>query len=72
MRSGVLDRLIGPQNKTLNETNPSINAKLPATKDNPWAGGSKLLHPVIAPPGKEPLHQHPFVGTKTGQNQNGC
>jgi pilus assembly protein CpaF len=35
----VLDRLIGPQNKTLNETNPTINAKLPATPHNPggWA-----------------------------------
>jgi len=34
----VLDRLLGPQNKTLNETNPSINAKLPATPDNPGGG----------------------------------
>jgi pilus assembly protein CpaF len=50
----VLDRLIGPQNKTLNETNPSINAKLPATKDNPGGGRIKALHPVIAPPGKNP------------------
>lgn len=50
----VLDRLIGPQNKTLNETNPSINAKLPATKDNPGGGRIKALHPVIAPPGRNP------------------
>jgi len=48
----VLDRLIGPQNKTLNETNPSINAKLPATLHNPGGGRIKALHPVIAPPGR--------------------
>ncbi|HNR03095.1 MAG TPA: ATPase, T2SS/T4P/T4SS family [Anaerolineaceae bacterium] len=50
----VLDRLIGPQNKTLNETNPSINAKLPSTPDNPGGGRVKALHPVIAPPGRNP------------------
>lgn len=50
----VLDRLIGPQNKSLNEANPSINAKLPATKDNPGGGRIKALHPVIAPPGRNP------------------
>ena len=50
----VLDRLIGPQNKTLNETNPSINAKLPATPHNPGGGRIKALHPVIAPPGRNP------------------
>ena len=50
----VLDRLIGPQNKTLNETNPSINAKLPATLHNPGGGRIKALHPVIAPPGRNP------------------
>ena len=50
----VLDRLIGPQNKTLNETNPSINAKLPATQHNPGGGRIKALHPVIAPPGRNP------------------
>jgi pilus assembly protein CpaF len=38
----------------LNETNPSINAKLPATKDNPGGGRIKALHPVIAPPGRNP------------------
>ena len=37
----VLDRLLGPQNKTLNETNPSINAKLPATPHNPGGDVSK-------------------------------
>ena len=50
----VLDRLIGPQNKTLNETNPSINAKLPVTAHNPGGGRIKALHPVIAPPGRNP------------------
>ncbi len=50
----VLDRLIGPQNKTLNETNPSVNAKLPATQHNPGGGRIKALHPVIAPPGRNP------------------
>jgi pilus assembly protein CpaF len=50
----VLDRLLGPQNKTLNETNPSINAKLPPTPHNPGGGRIKALHPVIAPPGRNP------------------
>lgn len=50
----VLDRLIGPQNKTLNETNPSVNAKLPATPHNPGGGRIKALHPVIVPPGRNP------------------
>jgi pilus assembly protein CpaF len=50
----VLDRLIGPQNKTLNETNPSINAKLPATPHNPGGGRIKALHPVIVPPSRNP------------------
>ena len=50
----VLDRLLGPQNKTLNETNPSINAKLPATQHNPGGGRIKALHPVVVPPGRNP------------------
>ena len=50
----VLDRLLGPQNKTLNETNPSINAKLPATPHNPGGGRIKALHPIVAPPGRNP------------------
>lgn len=50
----VLDRLLGPQNKTLNETNPSINAKLPATPANPGGGRIKALHPIVAPPGRNP------------------
>ena len=50
----VLDRLLGPQNKSLNEANPSINAKLPATAANPGGGRIKALHPAIAPPGRNP------------------
>lgn len=50
----VLDRLLGPQNKTLNETNPSTNAKLPATPHNPGGGRIKALHPVVVPPGRNP------------------
>src|SRR3990172_4715962 len=50
----VLDRILGPQNKSLNEANPTVNAKLPATLHNPGGGRSKALHPVIAPPGRNP------------------
>jgi pilus assembly protein CpaF len=50
----VLDRLLGPQNKSLNEANPTVNAKLPATIHNPGGGRVKALHPVIAPPGRNP------------------
>jgi pilus assembly protein CpaF len=50
----VLDRLLGPQNKSLNEANPSVNAKLPATAHNPGGGRIKALHPVISPPGRNP------------------
>ncbi len=48
----VLDRLLGPQNKSLNETNPSINAKLPRTADNPGGGRVKALHKAIVPPSR--------------------
>jgi len=50
----VLDRILGPQNKSLNEANPTVNAKLPATIHNPGGGRVKALHPVIAPPGHNP------------------
>jgi pilus assembly protein CpaF len=50
----VLDRILGPQNKTLNEANPSINAKLPASEHNPGGGRIKAIHPTISPPGKVP------------------
>lgn len=50
----VLDRLLGPQNKGLNEANPTVNARLPATPHNPGGGRIKALHPVIAPPGRNP------------------
>ena len=48
----VLDRLLSAQNKTLNETNPSVNARLPRTIHNPGGGRIKALHPSIAPPGR--------------------
>jgi pilus assembly protein CpaF len=50
----VLDRVLGPQNKTLNEANPVVYAKLPATEHNPGGGRITALHPSIAPPGKNP------------------
>jgi pilus assembly protein CpaF len=50
----VLDRVLGPQNKTLNEANPVVYAKLPATEHNPGGGRITALHPTIAPPGKNP------------------
>ena len=50
----VLDRILGPQNKSLNEANPTVNAKLSATPHNPGGGRVKALHPVIAPPGRNP------------------
>jgi len=50
----VLDRLLGPQNKSINEANPSVNAKLPATPFNPGGGRVKALHPAIVPPGRNP------------------
>jgi pilus assembly protein CpaF len=50
----VLDRILGSQSKSLNETNPSVNAKLPVTKDNPGGGRIKALHPCIVPPGRTP------------------
>lgn len=50
----VLDHLLGVQNKTLNETNPSVNARLPRTVHNPGGGRIKALHPSIAPPGRNP------------------
>ncbi len=62
----VLDRVLGPQNKTLNEANPVVYAKLPATEHNPGGGRIKALHPVIVPPGKDAIHQHPPVRAKTG------
>ena len=48
----VLDRILGPQNKNLNETNPSVNAKLPRTEDIPGGARVKALHKCIAPPGR--------------------
>ena len=62
----VLDRLLGPQNKSLNEANPTINARLPATPANPGGGRVKALHPVIVPPGRNPSDQHPPVRAEAG------
>lgn len=45
----VLEKLLGPQSKALNEATPSINAKLPPTRHNPGGGRVKALHPVIVP-----------------------
>ena len=50
----ALDRILGPQNKVLNEANPSVNARLPGSESNPGGGRVKALHPVIAPPGRNP------------------
>ncbi len=45
----VLNLLLGPQSKAINEATPSVNAKLPATQHNPGGGRIKALHPIIAP-----------------------
>lgn len=45
----VLEKLLGPQSKALNEATPSINARLPASRHNPGGGRVKALHPVIVP-----------------------
>jgi len=50
----VLDRIIGPQNRALNEANPVVYAKLPPSPDNPGGGRITALHPAIAPPGRNP------------------
>jgi len=43
----VVDAILGPQSKALNEAAPSIDARLLPTKDNPGGGRFKFLHPVI-------------------------
>ena len=50
----VLDRIIGPQNRSLNEANPVVYAKLPPTPHNPGGRRITAMHPAIAPPGKNP------------------
>ena len=45
----VMNLLLGPQSRAVNEATPSVNAKLPATRANPGGGRVKVLHPVIAP-----------------------
>jgi len=48
----ILDRLLGPQNRSLNESNPSVNARLERSAKIPGGGRIKALHPVISPPGR--------------------
>ncbi len=45
----IFANLLGQQLKAVSEANPSVNAKLPRTKDNPGGGRIKYIHPVIAP-----------------------
>ncbi len=45
----VLNLILGPQSRSINEATPSVNAKLPATRHNPGGGRVKVLHPAIAP-----------------------
>ena len=45
----VLNLILGPQSRSVNEATPSVNAKLPATRHNPGGGRVKVLHPAIAP-----------------------
>ncbi|MBM3126345.1 MAG: CpaF family protein [Chloroflexi bacterium] len=45
----VLNLILGPQSRSVNEATPSVNAKLPATRHNPGGGRIKVLHPAIAP-----------------------
>ena len=45
----VLNLILGPQSRAVNEATPSVNAKLPATRHNPGGGRVKALHPAIAP-----------------------
>ncbi len=45
----IITLLLGGQSKALNEATPSVNARLPATIQNPGGGRIKVLHPVIVP-----------------------
>ena len=45
----VLNLILGPQSRSVNEAVPSVNAKLLPTKHNPGGGRLKVLHPAIAP-----------------------
>ena len=45
----VLNLILGPQSRSVNEATPSVNAKLLPTKHNPGGGRLKVLHPAIAP-----------------------
>jgi len=43
----VVDAVLGPQSKALNEAAPSIDARLRPTPDYPAGGRFKFLHPVL-------------------------
>ncbi|MBP7693171.1 MAG: CpaF family protein [Anaerolineales bacterium] len=45
----IFSNVLGQQLKAASEANPSINAKLPRTKDNPGGGRIKYIHPILAP-----------------------
>jgi pilus assembly protein CpaF len=45
----VIDQLLGGQGRSLSEATPSVNAKLPKTRDNPGGGRIKAIHPTVAP-----------------------
>ena len=62
----VLDRLLGPQNKSLNEANPTINAKLPATPAQSRRRAGESAAPGHRPARAQPQHQHPPVRAETG------
>ena len=45
----VFAAVIGPQGRSLNESTPSVDAKLPKTPHNPGGGRIKVIHPCVAP-----------------------
>lgn len=45
----VIAAIIGPQGRSLNESTPSVDAKLPRTAHNPGGGRIKAIHPCVAP-----------------------
>ena len=67
----VLDRVLGPQNKTLNEANPVVNAKLPATEHNPGGGRITALHPVDCPAWQDTRRSTSVCSSKNRSCPNG-
>ncbi|MBN1933785.1 MAG: CpaF family protein [Anaerolineae bacterium] len=45
----VIAAVIGPQGRSLNESTPSVDAKLPRTRHNPGGGRIKVIHACVAP-----------------------